>query len=95
MPDIQPDFGAPGISAFVTIASWALGISTTVAFLALIFAVVSIAFKGFGNQNLQHFAASKVLWVLAATVVLGSLSLLFQFAYGFDLGLTGSGTTGP
>lgn len=88
MPDIQPDFSAPGSSALVQIASWALGLALIIAFLALIVLFVTIAFKGFGNQNVQQFASSRIGWVAAGVICLAGVSGIFQFLVGFDLGLS-------
>lgn len=87
MPDITPDFSAPGASAVVQIASWALGLCLIVTIIALIGCFVTVAFKGFGNQQLQQKSASSLIWVFAGVAALGSLSLIWQFVVGFDLGL--------
>lgn len=87
MPDIQPDFDAPGASGIIQIASWALGLGLIVTLIALVACFVTIAFKGFGNQSLQQGASKSILWVLAGVAALGSLSAIWSFAVGFDLGL--------
>lgn len=87
MPDIQPDFSAPGASGIVQIASWALGLGTLIAFIAFVFLAVTLAFKGFGNQGMQQFASGAILWAFIGTAALGSLSGLFALVVGFDLGL--------
>lgn len=87
MPDIQPDFDAPGASGIIQIASWALGLGLIVTLIALVGCFVAIAFKGFGNQGLQQGASKAILWVLGGVAALGSLSAIWSFAVGFDLGL--------
>lgn len=87
MPDISPDFGAPGVSGLTTIASWVLALCMIVAFIALILAIVAMATKGFGNQQIQSFAAKAIGWVALAVACLGSISAIFQFVVGFDLGI--------
>ncbi len=88
MPNINPDFGAPGSSALVTLASWGLGLATIVAFIALILAIVTLATKGFGHQGVQQFAGRAFGWVALGTAMLGSASAVFQLIVGFDLGLS-------
>ena len=87
MPDIQPDFNAPGMSGLRRIASWALGLAMVIGFIALVFGIVAIATKGFGNRSVQEFAGKAVLIVGFALILLGSASGLFGFFVGFDLGL--------
>lgn len=87
MPDIQPDFNAPGMELIKTIAGWALGISLTLTVLALIFCIVAIAFKGFGNQGVQQTASKSLLWVIAAMLLLAGLGGVVTFIMGIDLGL--------
>lgn len=87
MPDISPDFSAPGTSGFTQILSWALGISLLVTFLALVLCFAALAFKGFGNQNIQTAASKSVLWVAVGVTALGGISGIFQFLVGFDWGI--------
>lgn len=87
MPDIQPDFDAPGLSALLQIVSWVLAFGLTISLLALVAAVVTLAFKGFGHQGVQQFAAQGIMWVALAVVCLGSISGIWSFLVGFDLGL--------
>lgn len=87
MPDISPDFSAPGTAGFTQILSWVLGISLMVTFLALVFCFVALAFKGFGNQGIQNAASKSVLWVAAGVTALGGISGIFQFLVGFDWGI--------
>ena len=72
MPDISPDFSAPGSSGIIQIASWALGLGLIVTLIALVGCFVTIAFKGFGNQGMQQGASKsnslgvprcRLLWV--------------------------------
>ena len=86
MPDVQPDFDAPGASAVVQIASWALGLGLIVTIIALVACFVAIAFKGFGNQVIQQAAGKSILWVALGVAALGSLSGIWAFIVGFDLG---------
>ncbi len=87
MPEISPDFSAPGSSAIIQIVSWFLGLGLLVTFLALIAVAVTLAFKGFGNQNLQQGATKSVMWLAIGVAVLGSASGIWQFLVGFDLGI--------
>lgn len=87
MPEISPDFSAPGSSGIIQIASWALGLGLIVTLIALVGCFVTIAFKGFGNQGMQQGASKAILWVFLGVVCLGSLSAIWQFAVGFDLGI--------
>lgn len=87
MPDISPDFSAPGTAGLTQILSWALGLSLMCAFLALIGCFVILAGKGFGNQALQQGASKSVLWVAIGVTALGSISAIFQFLVGFDWGI--------
>lgn len=86
MPDIQPDYSFPAFAALQQIVSWVLGGATLLTFLALIVVIVGVAFKGFGNQKFQQFSASNVGWVLLGVICLGSITGLFAFFAGFDLG---------
>ena len=90
MPDIQPDWNAPGISLVQQIASWVLGLGLTITIIALIVAVITIAFKGFGNQGMQQTASKNILWVALAVVVLGSVMGIFHWLVGIDLGIPGA-----
>ncbi|MGJ0202757.1 hypothetical protein [Leucobacter sp. gxy201] len=87
MPDIQPDFSAPGSSAIIQIVSWALGLGLIVTFLALIGCAVGLAFKGFGNQGIQQAASKAIMWLALGVAALGSASGIWQFLVGFDLGI--------
>lgn len=87
MPDISPDFSAPGSSAIIQVVSWFLGLGLLVTFLALIAVAVTLAFKGFGNQNLQQGASKSVMWLAIGVAALGSASGIWQFLVGFDLGI--------
>lgn len=88
MPDVSPDFSAPGSSAIQEVVSWVLGLGLLITFLALVGVLVALAFRGFGNQNVQQGAAKAVLWVALGVAALGSASAIFQFLVGFDLGIT-------
>ena len=88
MPEITPDFNAPGMELIKQVAGWALGISLTLTVIALIFCIVSIAFKGFGNQGLQQTASKSLLWVIGAMILLAGLSGLVAFIFNIDLGLS-------
>lgn len=90
MPDIQPDWNAPGISLVQQIASWVLGLGLTITIIALIVSVITIAFKGFGNQGMQQTASKNILWVALAVVVLGSVMGIFHWLVGIDLGIPGA-----
>lgn len=87
MPDISPDFSAPGLSAVVQIASWALAIGMVIAGLGLIVSLITLGFKGFGNGRLQEMAGPAAIWSLGVLALLGSFSGLMALAVGFDLGL--------
>lgn len=87
MPDITPDFSAPGSAAIVQVISWFLGLGLMATFLALIGCLVALAFKGFGNQGLQQAASKTVMWVAIGVAALGSASAIWQFLVGFDLGI--------
>lgn len=86
MPDISPDWSAPGLSGLTQIASWILAIGLVLSVLALIISFIILAYKGFGNQGLQQFAGKAIGWVILAVILLGSFSGVWQFFYGFDLG---------
>lgn len=87
MPDINPDFSAPGASAVIQIASWALGLCLIATMIAFVGCLTLIAFKGFGNQQLRNFGAGAVIWTFAGVAALGSLSAIWAFVVGFDLGI--------
>lgn len=87
MPDISPDFSAPGSSAIIQVVSWALGLGLLVTFLALIACAVTLAFKGFGNQSMQQGASKSIMWLAIGVAALGSASGIWQFLVGFDLGI--------
>ncbi|MFD5600792.1 hypothetical protein ACFWHR_12150 [Leucobacter sp. NPDC058333] len=87
MPDLNPDFSAPGASALIQIVSWILGLGLIASAGALIACFITLGFKGFGNQNAQQLASKSVLWCALAVACLGGISGIFQFLVGFDLGI--------
>lgn len=87
MPDIDPDFGAPGASGLIQIASWALGLCLIASFIALVLCIIAAAAKGFGNQQIQQGAAKGIIVTAIVTAALGSASVIWQFIVGFDLGI--------
>ncbi|MDA3146515.1 hypothetical protein JSO19_03880 [Leucobacter sp. UCMA 4100] len=87
MPDISPDFGFPGGTLLNQIASWILGGGLVLAFIALIVLVLLIVFKGFGNQGAQQKASGLAVPVFLGLVVLGSITAVYHFIIGLDLGL--------
>ena len=86
--DIQPDFNAPGMALIRTVAGWTLGIGTTLAFISLVFCVIMIVFKGFGNQSAHNFGAKNVLWAVIGVAVLGSITIIFNYILGLNLGIS-------
>ncbi|WP_217132359.1 hypothetical protein [Leucobacter chinensis] len=87
MPEITPDFGFPGSTLLNQVVSWTLGGGLLLGFLALIVLLLLIVFKGFGNQGIQQKASGIILWVFIGLVCLGSVTLLYDFIIGLDLGL--------
>lgn len=86
VPDIQPDFNAPFMAPLMRIVSWILAGAMILAVLALVIAIVGVAFKGLGSSKYQEWAGSSILWIVGALAGLGSLSGIFAFFVGFDLG---------
>lgn len=86
IPDVQPDFNAPFMTGLWQIVSWVLAAAMALALLALIVAIVGVAFKGLGNSRYQEMAGANLIPVLLAVIALGSASGIFQFFIGFDLG---------
>lgn len=86
IPDIQPDFNAPFMQPLQLIVSWVLAAGMILVFATLIIAVVGVSMQGLGSQRYQEWAGASILRVLAATVILGSVSGIFAFFVGFDLG---------
>lgn len=87
MPDINPDWSAPGLVLVQQIASWVLAISLIIAFIAFIACFIGVVSKGFGVAQVQKAAGSGIMWAFLGTVVLASLSGVFHFVIGLDLGL--------
>lgn len=85
--DVAPDFNAPGMALIRTVAGWVLGIGTMLALISLIFCVIMIVFKGFGNQGAHQFGAKNVLWAVIGVAVLGSITVIFNYILGLDLGI--------
>ncbi len=86
VPDISPDFSAPFMAPLLRVISWVLAGGMVLTALALIVAVVGVAFKGLGNSKYQEWAGSSILWIVGVLAVLGSISGIFAFFAGFDLG---------
>lgn len=85
MPDISPDWSAPGVTGATQITSWVLAIALVLSILALILAFTILGFKGLGHQGLQQFAGKALTWVIAAVVFLGSVNTVWHLAYTFKL----------
>lgn len=86
MPNIAPDWNAPFMQGIQTIASYVLAGSMMIALIALVIAIVAIAFKGFGNAGFQSWGGSNLLKLILVVVLLGSVNGIFAFFVGFDLG---------
>lgn len=86
VPDISPRYDAPFFQAFTRIASWVLGVSLVLAFVALILAILAIMFRGVVPERARSFAAANIGWVFLGLALLGSISGVFAWLVGFDLG---------
>jgi len=86
VPDIKPNYDAPFFKAFMQIVSWVLGAGLLASFVALILCIAAIGFKSVFPEKVRSLAVSAIGWVFFAVAALGSISGIFQWLVGFDLG---------
>lgn len=86
MPEVSPDFSFPGMQAVVQIASWILAVGLGASIIGLIISGILVLTRGMGNQSVQQKASSAILVAGSATVFLGSISGIWSWLVGFDLG---------
>ena len=85
-PNITPSYDFPVFKLLKQIVSWILAGGTIVLFMALILAILSVVFKGFGNERLRGVATANIGFVIAGVVVLSSITGIFTWSQGLDLG---------
>ena len=86
VPEISPDFSAPFMAPLLRIVSWVLAGAMAVTIVLLIVAAVGVGTKGLGSSKYQEWAGSSILHIIGAIAILGSISGIFAFFVGFDLG---------
>lgn len=87
IPEVQFDPSTPGIDGLVQIGSWVLSIGMVLGLLFLIFGLISMGTRGFGNERLAGFFGDHIIKVFVVVGALASVNTIFAIFVGFDWGL--------
>jgi|GEM_PF-656780 hypothetical protein len=86
VPDVSPDFSAPFFVGFQTIASYVLAGALIITLIALIIAIVGLAFHGFGSERMRSWAGENIIKIFIAAAALGAVNGLFGWFVNFNFG---------
>ncbi|UTX53303.1 hypothetical protein [Leucobacter aridicollis] len=84
VPDIQPDFGAPGVGAVMHLVNMAAAIATAVCLLAVVLSVILLA-VGKLSERKQHIGWIVLASALGGVMLLGSATAAMTYVGGIPL----------
>ncbi|MGO1409978.1 MAG: hypothetical protein ACTHU7_00960 [Microbacterium sp.] len=86
LPEIKPDFSAPFFDGIIMVASWILAVGLVLSFVALILAIIFLAWKGLGGDKMRALAGIALPWAIVGVIGLSAATGIFEWLIGLDFG---------